>query len=137
MDIKVLNKRMHKLLIVSIMMVMAILLMAFIFINHADNSLNNATYTTMNQQVDLCKQRISSKKYTDLTLLRVLSKELTNNDDIDDVLVRMENENNFTSVLYVDTNDDMHVSSRDMHITYSDLSKDIRRKISQSFLEKK
>ena len=136
MDIKVLNKRMHKLLIVSIMMVMAILLMAFIFINHADNSLNNATYTTMNQQVDLCKQRISSKKYTDLTLLRVLSKELTNNDDIDDVLVRMENENNFTSVLYVDTNDDMHVSSRDMHITYSDLSKDIRRKISQSFLEK-
>ena len=78
------------------MMVMAILLMAFIFINHADNSLNNATYTTMNQQVDLCKQRISSKKYTDLTLLRVLSKELTNNDDIDDVLVRMENENNFT-----------------------------------------
>lgn len=61
MDIKVLNKRMHKLLIVSIMMVMAILLMAFIFINHADNSLNNATYTTMNQQVDLCKQRISSK----------------------------------------------------------------------------
>lgn len=136
MDIKVLNKRMHKLLIISIMMVMAILLMAFIFINHADNSLNNATYTTMNQQVDLCKQRISSKKYTDLTLLRVLSKELTNNDDIDDVLVRMENENNFTSVLYVDTNDDMHVSSRDMHITYSDLSKDIRRKISQSFLEK-
>ena len=74
MDINVLNKRMHKLLAVAIMMVMVILIMAFVFINHADNSLNKATYTTMNQEMDLCAQRISAQKDADLTLLKVLSK---------------------------------------------------------------
>lgn len=47
MDASVLRKRIYKLLIFSILMVLGILLMAFLFINHADDSLNKATYTTM------------------------------------------------------------------------------------------
>ena len=62
MDASVLRKRIYKLLIFSILMVLSILLMAFLFINHADDSLNRATYTTMDQEIDLCVQRVSSKK---------------------------------------------------------------------------
>lgn len=62
MDASVLRKRIYKLLIFSILMVLSILLMAFLFINHADDSLNKATYTTMDQEIDLCVQRVSSKK---------------------------------------------------------------------------
>lgn len=62
MDASVLRKRIYKLLIFSILMVLGILLMAFLFINHADDSLNKATYTTMDQEIDLCVQRVSSKK---------------------------------------------------------------------------
>ena len=58
-----LQKRIHKLLIISVMMVLSILVMAFLFIDHGDDSLNHATYTTMNQEIDLCKQRISSQKH--------------------------------------------------------------------------
>lgn len=60
MDINMLQKRIHKLLIISVMMVLSILVMAFLFIDRGDDSLNHATYTTMNQEIDLCKQRISS-----------------------------------------------------------------------------
>lgn len=133
MDINVLNKRMHKLLTVAIMMVMVILIMAFIFINHADNSLNKATYTTMNQEMDLCTQRISAQKDVDLTLLKVLSKELIYDSDVDTLLMRMKEENDFTSILYIDINNNMHVSSGDMHITYNDLSKDLKNEISKGF----
>lgn len=63
MDINMLQKRIHKLLIISVMMVLSILVMAFLFIDHGDDSLNHATYTTMNQEIDLCKQRISSQKH--------------------------------------------------------------------------
>ena len=111
MDINVLNKRMHKLLAVAIMMVMVILIMAFVFINHADNSLNKATYTTMNQEMDLCAQRISAQKDANLTLLKVLSKELIYDSDVDTLLMRMKEENDFTSILYIDINNNMHVSS--------------------------
>ncbi len=131
MDINVLNKRMHKLLTVAIMMVMVILIMAFVFINHADNSLNKATYTTMNQEMDLCTQRISAQKDVDLTLLKVLSKELIYDSDVDTLLMRMKEENDFTSIL--DINNNMHVSSGDMHITYNDLSKDLKNEISKGF----
>lgn len=62
MDASVLRKRIYKLLIFSILMVLSILLMAFLFINHAGDSLNKATYTTMDQEIDLCVQRVSSKK---------------------------------------------------------------------------
>lgn len=133
MDINVLNKRMHKLLTVAIMMVMVILIMAFVFINHADNSLNKATYTTMNQEMDLCAQRISAQKDVDLTLLKVLSKELIYDSDVDTLLMRMKEENDFTSILYIDINNNMHVSSGDMHITYNDLSKDLKNEISKGF----
>lgn len=133
MDINVLNKRMHKLLTVAIMMVMVILIMAFVFINHADNSLNKATYTTMNQEMDLCAQRISAQKDADLTLLKVLSKELIYDSDVDTLLMRMKEENDFTSILYIDINNNMHVSSGDMHITYNDLSKDLKNEISKGF----
>lgn len=133
MDINVLNKRMHKLLTVAIMMVMVILIMAFVFINHADNSLNKATYTTMNQEMDLCTQRISAQKDVDLTLLKVLSKELIYDSDVDTLLMRMKEENDFTSILYIDINNNMHVSSGDMHITYNDLSKDLKNEISKGF----
>ena len=133
MDINVLNKRMHKLLAVAIMMVMVILIMAFVFINHADNSLNKATYTTMNQEMDLCAQRISAQKDADLTLLKVLSKELIYDSDVDTLLMRMKEENDFTSILYIDINNNMHVSSGDMHITYNDLSKDLKNGISKGF----
>lgn len=133
MDINVLNKRMHKLLTVAIMMVMVILIMAFVFINHADNSLNKATYTTMNQEMDLCAQRISAQKDADLTLSKVLSKELIYDSDVDTLLMRMKEENDFTSILYIDINNNMHVSSGDMHITYNDLSKDLKNEISKGF----
>lgn len=52
MDINMLQKRIHKLLIISAMMVLSILVMAFLFIDHGDDSLNHATYTTMNQEID-------------------------------------------------------------------------------------
>ena len=136
MDINVLNKRMHKLLTVAIMMVMVILIMAFVFINHADNSLNKATYTAMNQEMDLCTQRISAQKDTGLALLKVLSKELIYDSDVDTLLMRMKEENDFTSILYVDVKNNMHVSSGDMHITYNDLSKDLKNEISKGFLGK-
>ena len=64
MDINMLQKRIHKLLIISVMMVLSILVMAFLFIDHGDDSLNHATYTTMNQEIDLCTQRISSQNHT-------------------------------------------------------------------------
>ena len=37
-----LQKRIHKLLIISVMMVLSILVMAFLFIDHGDDSLNHA-----------------------------------------------------------------------------------------------
>lgn len=63
MDASVLRKRIYKLLIFSILMVLGILLMAFLFINHADDSLNKATYTTMDQEIDLCTTCFFKKEY--------------------------------------------------------------------------
>ena len=83
MDINMLQKRIHKLLIISVMMVLSILVMAFLLIDHGDDSLNHATYTTMNQEIDLCTQRISSQNHTDLVLLNTLAKSLSNSADID------------------------------------------------------
>ena len=103
MDINMLQKRIHKLLIISVMMVLSILVMAFLFIDHGDDSLNHATYTTMNQEIDLCKQRISSQKHTDFVLLNTWAKSLSNNTDIDSSLAEMKKENAFTSVLYIDS----------------------------------
>lgn len=85
-----LQKRIHKLLIISVMMVLSILVMAFLFIDHGDDSLNHATYTTMNQEIDLCKQRISSQKHTDFVLLNTWAKSLSNNTDIDSSFGRNE-----------------------------------------------
>lgn len=103
-----LQKRIHKLLIISVMMVLSILVMAFLFIDHGDDSLNHATYTTMNQEIDLCKQRISSQKHTDFVLLNTWAKSLSNNTDIDSSLAEMKKENAFTSVLYIDSQRDIH-----------------------------
>ena len=47
--------------------------------------------------------------------------------------MRMKEENDFTSILYIDINNNMHVSSGDMHITYNDLSKDLKNGISKGF----
>lgn len=98
-----LQKRIHKLLIISVMMVLSILVMAFLFIDHGDDSLNHATYTTMNQEIDLCTQRISSQNHTDLVLLNTLAKSLSNSADIDSSLAEMEKENAFTSISYMDS----------------------------------
>lgn len=92
MDINMLQKRIHKLLIISVMMVLSILVMAFLFIDHGDDSLNHATYTTMNQEIDLCTQRISSQNHTDLVLLNTLAKSLSNSADMDSSLAEMEKE---------------------------------------------
>ena len=52
MDINMLQKRIHKLLIISVMMVLSILVMAFLFIDHGDDSLNHATYTMSGGNAD-------------------------------------------------------------------------------------
>ena len=86
MDASVLRKRIYKLLTFTVLMVFSILLMAFLFINHTDDSLNKATYTTMNQEIDLCKQRISSKKNTDLVLLNTFARNLNMETDLNSSL---------------------------------------------------
>ena len=73
------------------------------------------------------------KKDADLTLLKVLSKELIYDSDVDTLLMRMKEENDFTSILYIDINNNMHVSSGDMHITYNDLSKDLKMEYPKDF----
>lgn len=75
MDASVLRKRIYKLLIFSILMVLGILLMAFLFINHADDSLNKATYTTMDQEIDLCVQRDFFKKEYRLSFIEYFRKK--------------------------------------------------------------
>lgn len=75
MDASVLRKRIYKLLIFSILMVLGILLMAFLFINHADDSLNKATYTTMDQEIDLCVQRVFFKKEYRLSFIEYFRKK--------------------------------------------------------------
>ena len=96
-----LQKRIHKLLIISVMMVLSILVMAFLFIDHGDDSLNHATYTTMNQEIDLCTQRISSQNHTDLVLLNTLAKSLSNSADIDSSLAEMLNIMNYQKCIKV------------------------------------
>lgn len=128
MDKKVLKKRIHKLLFVSVVVVCAILLMAFLFINHADQSLNEATYTTMNQEVSLCKQRISSQMKTDLVLLETLSKSLSSDTDIQTGLNDMD-ESEFKAIGYVDANKSMVLSNKSTHLEYSDLSSSLQKKI--------
>lgn len=128
-----LQKRIHKLLIISVMMVLSILVMAFLFIDHGDDSLNHATYTTMNQEIDLCTQRISSQKHTDLVLLNTLAKSLSNNTEIDSSLAEMKKENAFTSIIYIDSQRDMHIANSSIHIEYNDLSKDFKSKVDSAF----
>ena len=129
-----LQKRIHKLLIISVMMVLSILVMAFLFIDHGDDSLNHATYTTMNQEIDLCKQRISSQKHTDFVLLNTWAKSLSNNTDIDSSLAEMKKENAFTSVLYIDSQRDIHFTNSSIHVEYNDLSKVYKSKVDSAFL---
>lgn len=136
MDINMLQKRIHKLLIISVMMVLSILVMAFLFIDHGDDSLNHATYTTMNQEIDLCKQRISSQKHTDFVLLNTWAKSLSNNTDIDSSLAEMKKENAFTSVLYIDSQRDIHFTNPSTHVEYNDLSKVYKSKVDSAFLGK-
>ena len=132
-----LQKRLHKLLIISVMMVLSILVMAFLFIDHGDDSLNHATYTTMNQEIDLCTQRISSQKHTDLVLLNTLAKSLSNNADIDSSLVEMKKENAFTSIVYIDSQQGMHFANPSVHVEYSELSKVFKNKVNSAFSGKK
>lgn len=80
----------------------------------------------------MCTANLCTKR-CDLTLLKVLSKELIYDSDVDTLLMRMKEENDFTSILYIDINNNMHVSSGDMHITYNDLSKDLKNEISKGF----
>lgn len=131
-----LQKRIHKLLIISVMMVLSILVMAFLFIDYGDDSLNHATYTTMNQEIDLCKQRISSQKHTDFVLLNTWAKSLSNNTDIDSSLAEMKKENAFTSVLYIDSQRDIHFTNSSTHVEYNDLSKVYKSKVDSAFLGK-
>ena len=120
-----LQKRIHKLLIISVMMVLSILIMAFLFIDHGDDSLNHATYTTMNQEIDLCTQRISSQNHTDLVLLNTLAKSLSNSADIDSSLAEMEKENAFTSISYMDSQRGIYFANPSVHVEYNELNHDI------------
>ena len=90
MDASVLRKRIYKLLTFSVLMVFSILLMAFLFINHTDDSLNKATYTTMNQEIDLCKQRISSKKKYRLSFIEYFRKKFKYGNRFKFIVVRDE-----------------------------------------------
>lgn len=112
MDASVLRKRIYKLLIFSILMVLGILLMAFLFINHADDSLNKATYTTMDQEIDLCVQRVSSKKNTDLVLLNTFARNLNKEPDLDSSLFEMKKESDFSSIQFIDMNHNVYSSKR-------------------------
>lgn len=112
MDASVLRKRIYKLLIFSILMVLSILLMAFLFINHADDSLNKATYTTMDQEIDLCVQRVSSKKNTDLVLLNTFARNLNKETDLDSSLFEMKKESDFSSIQFIDMNHNVYSSKR-------------------------
>lgn len=128
-----LQKRIHKLLIISVMMVLSILVMAFLFIDHGDDSLNHATYTTMNQEIDLCTQRISSQNHTDLVLLNTLAKSLSNSADIDSSLAEMEKENAFTSISYIDSQRGIYFANPSVHVEYNELSKVYKSKVDSAF----
>ena len=134
MDASVLRKRIYKLLIFSILMVLSILLMAFLFINHADDSLNKATYTTMDQEIDLCVQRVSSKKNTDLVLLNTFARNLNKETDLDSSLFEMKKESDFSSIQFIDMNHNVYSSKKDSKFSYNNLSDEYKDKIKNGFL---
>lgn len=133
MDASVLRKRIYKLLTFSVLMVLSILLMAFLFINHTDDSLNKATYTTMNQEIDLCKQRISSKKNTDLVLLNTYARNLNMETDLNSSLLEMKKESDFSSIQFIDMNHNVYSSENNSKLLYNDLSDEYKDKIKSSF----
>lgn len=133
MDASVLRKRIYKLLTFSVLMVLSILLMAFLFINHTDDSLNKATYTTMNQEIDLCKQRISSKKNTDLVLLNTYARNLNMETDLNSSLLEMKKESDFSSIQFIDMNHNVYSSENNSKLLYNDLSDEYKDKIKSGF----
>mgnify|MGYP004598568477 CR=1 FL=1 len=133
MDASVLRKRIYKLLTFSVLMVFSILLMAFLFINHTDDSLNKATYTTMNQEIDLCKQRISSKKNTDLILLNTFARNLNMETDLNSSLLEMKKESDFSSIQFIDMNHNVYSSEKNSKLLYDDLSDEYKDKIKSGF----
>lgn len=133
MDASVLRKRIYRLLTFSVLMVLSILLMAFLFINHTDDSLNKATYTTMNQEIDLCKQRISSKKNTDLVLLNTYARNLNMETDLNSSLLEMKKESDFSSIQFIDMNHNMYSSENNSKLLYNDLSDEYKDKIKSGF----
>lgn len=133
MDASVLRKRIYKLLTFSVLMVFSILLMAFLFINHTDDSLNKATYTTMNQEIDLCKQRISSKKNTDLVLLNTFARNLNMETDLNSSLLEMKKESDFSSIQFIDMNHNVYSSEKNSKLLYDDLSDEYKDKIKSGF----
>ena len=133
MDASVLRKRIYKLLTFSVLMVFSILLMAFLFINHTDDSLNKATYTTMNQEIDLCKQRISSKKNTDLVLLNTYARNLNMETDLNSSLLEMKKESDFSSIQFIDMNHNVYSSEKNSKLLYDDLSDEYKDKIKSGF----
>ncbi len=133
MDASVLRKRIYKLLIFSILMVLSILLMAFLFINHADDSLNKATYTTMDQEIDLCVQRVSSKKNTDLVLLNTFARNLNKETDLDSSLFEMKKESDFSSIQFIDMNHNVYSSKKDSKFSYTIYQMNIKIKLRMVF----
>ncbi|WP_295754268.1 GGDEF domain-containing protein [uncultured Holdemanella sp.] len=133
MDASVLRKRIYKLLTFSVLMVFSILLMAFLFINHTDDSLNKATYATMNQEIDLCKQRISSKKNTDLVLLNTFARNLNMETDLNSSLLEMKKESDFSSIQFIDMNHNVYSSEKNSKLLYNDLSDEYKDKIKSGF----
>ena len=133
MDASVLRKRIYKLLTFSVLMVFSILLMSFLFINHTDDSLNKATYTTMNQEIDLCKQRISSKKNTDLVLLNTFARNLNMETDLNSSLLEMKKESDFSSIQFIDMNHNVYSSEKNSKLLYDDLSDEYKDKIKSGF----
>ncbi len=133
MDASVLRKRIYKLLIFSILMVLSILLMAFLFINHADDSLNKATYTTMDQEIDLCVQRVSSKKNTDLVLLNTFARNLNKETDLDSSLFEMKKESDFSSIQFIDMNHNVYSSKKDSKFSYNIYQMNIKIKLRMVF----
>lgn len=132
MDKKILRKRIYNLLVVSVTIVCAILFMAFLFITHTDQSLNDATYATMNQEISLCNQRLSSQMKNDLILLETLAKSMTYDTNIEDSLSNMEKEYNFNSVMYINQNKNVYVSNL-RQVTDDSFSKSLHNKIDLAF----
>ena len=87
----------------------------------------------MNQEIDLCKQRISSKKNTDLVLLNTYARNLNMETDLNSSLLEMKKESDFSSIQFIDMNHNVYSSEKNSKLLYNDLSDEYKDKIKSGF----